>query len=147
MLAKEVCEARFEFWLQNNDFSQVNDGILLDVMGEQLGHSHYATTRLSYLHGVEWLPEFFTPKREYSVKQLHTLIGEYKTNFLMSMPSIAKRPPANTALNSKTTVTLSDAELTEELLTTSIGSAVTHRDVPACLQLPHLMATDFLMFG
>ncbi len=139
MLAKEVCEARFEFWLQNNDFSQMNDGILLDVIGAQLGHSHYATTRLSYLHGIEWLPEFFAPKREYSIKQLHTLIGKYKTNFLLSMPSIAKRLPANTTLNSKTTITLSDAELTEELLTTSIGSAVTHRDMPS---LPSIHSFD-----
>lgn len=131
MLTKEVCEARFEFWLQNNDFSQMNDGILLDVIGAQLGHSHYATTRLSYLHGIEWLPEFFTPKREYSIKQLHTLIGKHRTSFLLSLPSIAKRLPANTQLNSKTTITLSDAELTDEFLLTSTGNGLPRHYVPS----------------
>ncbi|GEM80824.1 site-specific integrase [Vibrio superstes] len=131
MLTKEVCEARFEFWLQNNDFSQMNDGILLDVIGEQLGHSHYATTRLSYLHGIEWLPEFFTPKREYSIKQLRTLIGKHRTHFLLSLPSIAKRLPANTKLNATTTITLSDAELTDEFLLTSIGNALPRHYVPS----------------
>ncbi|WP_146144316.1 hypothetical protein [Photobacterium sp. GB-1] len=60
MLTKQACQERFHFWLEGHDFSHINDGLLLfDVIGEQLGHSHYATTRWSYLHGIEGFPLCF----------------------------------------------------------------------------------------
>lgn len=76
MLTKQACQERFYFWLEGRDFSHVNDGLLFDVIGEQLGHSHYATTRWSYLHGIEWLPSLF-PINEHGFEhnELRYLLG------------------------------------------------------------------------
>ncbi|WP_318487221.1 hypothetical protein [Photobacterium leiognathi] len=62
MLTRESCQKRFDFWLEGLNFSDVNDGLLFDVIGKQLGHRHYTTTRWSYLHGVEWLTPLFSTK-------------------------------------------------------------------------------------
>ncbi|MGR5177871.1 site-specific integrase [Vibrio mediterranei] len=53
MLGQEVCQARFYFWIEGNPFDWFNDGVLLDVIGKELGHTYYATTRKHYVHGME----------------------------------------------------------------------------------------------
>lgn len=50
-------KARLHYWLQGREFLTVNAAILFDELCRPLGHAHYATTRWSYLHGIEWLPE------------------------------------------------------------------------------------------
>jgi integrase len=59
LLTKEVCCARFDYWLERKEFSQCNDNLLFDEVGKQIGHEYYATTRWSYLHGIEWLYPFY----------------------------------------------------------------------------------------
>ena len=76
MLTPSICQQRFQFWLEGRPFSQMNDGILLDVISQQLGHADYATTRLSYLHGVEWLSPFFIDKQQrYSHSEMRYLLA------------------------------------------------------------------------
>ncbi|WP_251767136.1 hypothetical protein [Shewanella indica] len=75
MLTKTSCLARFQFWLEGRDFSQVNDSLLLDVISAQFGHAHYATTRRHYLHGLERIIPLFKPhKRHYSRDELRYLL-------------------------------------------------------------------------
>ncbi|CDS95204.1 site-specific integrase [Vibrio coralliirubri] len=76
MLTDEACQARFDFWLEGRPFSEVNDAILLDVIGGELGHFYYATTRKHYLHGLEKVGNVVQPKqRAYSRNELRYLLG------------------------------------------------------------------------
>lgn len=76
MLTPAACRARFDFWLDGRDWSQVNDTILLDVISGQLGHAHYATTRRHYLHGLERIMPLFWPRhRLYSRDELRYVLG------------------------------------------------------------------------
>lgn len=120
-LTKEVCEARFSFWVEGREFSQMNDGILLDVIGNELGHQHYATTRLSYLHGIEWLPEFFAPTRAYSIKTLNALLGKSGVASLLSLPIVAKQLPDGAKVTPESTVSLTERRITEALLLSPFG--------------------------
>ncbi|WP_412514792.1 hypothetical protein [Shewanella indica] len=75
MLTEKSCLARFQFWLEGRDFSQVNDSLLLDVISAQFGHAHYATTRRHYLHGLERIIPLLKPhKRHYSRDELRYLL-------------------------------------------------------------------------
>ncbi|MGI2107585.1 hypothetical protein ACRN9A_20930 [Shewanella frigidimarina] len=79
MLNKQNCLARFSFWLEGRDFSDINDSLLFDVISAQFGHAHYATTRRHYLHGLERIIPLFKPhKRHYSRDELR---------FLLDMPT------------------------------------------------------------
>lgn len=76
MLTDEVCQARFDFWLEGRPFVEINDAILLDVIGDELGHFYYATTRKHYLHGMEKVGNIVQPKqRVYSRDELRYLLG------------------------------------------------------------------------
>lgn len=76
MLTDTVCQARFHFWLEGRSFSEINDAILLDVIGKELGHFHYETTRKHYLHGMEKIANIVQPKRRaYSRDELRYLLG------------------------------------------------------------------------
>ncbi|MGF1689262.1 hypothetical protein L4C36_21760 [Photobacterium japonica] len=76
LLTSTVCQQRFDYWLEGRDFTQMNDNLIFDVMGKQLGHAHYATTRLSYLHGVEWLRPIIQPDgKPYSHSELRYVLG------------------------------------------------------------------------
>ncbi|PML85205.1 hypothetical protein BCT68_07675 [Vibrio breoganii] len=120
-LTTEVCEARFGFWLEGREFSQMNDGILLDVIGKELGHQHYATTRLSYLHGIEWLPEFFAPTRAYSINTLNALLGKSGATSLLSMPIIAKQLPSDGKVTPESIVNLTERRITDAVLLSPFG--------------------------
>ncbi|MEZ8990258.1 site-specific integrase [Vibrio breoganii] len=86
LLTKRVCHARFDFWLEGHSFEDMNDGILLDVLCEQLGHTHYTTTRKSYLHGMEWLPRFFTERaKNYKAEEIRYLLGLNRSAPLSSL--------------------------------------------------------------
>lgn len=76
LLTQTVCEKRFNYWLEGRDFTLMNDNLIFDVMGKQLGHVYYATTRLSYLHGVEWLkPIIQSDNKPYSHSELRYIFG------------------------------------------------------------------------
>lgn len=67
---------RFDFWLEGRAFKQMNSDILLDVTSNEHGHKYYAITRRSYLHGVEWVPAFFSDtKKGYDLKELRYVLG------------------------------------------------------------------------
>ncbi|HCG6789362.1 TPA: site-specific integrase [Vibrio parahaemolyticus] len=76
LLAESMVNARFQYWLQGREFGQVNNALLFDEIGRQLGHQYYATTRLHYLHGMEWVTPFFVPQqRLYSRAELRYILG------------------------------------------------------------------------
>ncbi|WP_367971433.1 site-specific integrase [Vibrio scophthalmi] len=59
LLAPETIQLRFSYWLEGNSFEQCNDNLLLDEIGRQIGHEYFATTRWSYLHGMDWFYPFY----------------------------------------------------------------------------------------
>ncbi|CAM3157456.1 site-specific integrase [Vibrio rarus] len=128
LLTKEACEARFAFWLEEKPFSQMNDGILLDVMSDQLGHRYYATTRQSYLHGAEWLPECFSHPKAYKICALQALLGKRTAAYLLSHPKVAKQ--LSQAPSGQDVVTLSQNMLIDALLTTPSGRRLRYYYAP-----------------
>ncbi|RTR35896.1 site-specific integrase [Shewanella canadensis] len=76
MLTKQNCLARFSFWLEGRNFSEVNDSLLFDVISAQFGHAHYATTRRHYLHGLERIIPLFKPQKcNYSRDELRYILA------------------------------------------------------------------------
>lgn len=81
VLSKESVSTRFEDWLEGRHFSEVNDGFVLDKVLAQIGHTHYATTRWSYLHDIDWLLPIISPAhqpyslRDYTHTDLRYLMG------------------------------------------------------------------------
>lgn len=81
LLQDDVLAARFDYWLEGQPFSLCNDGILFDEITRQIGHEHYATTRWSYLHDIDWLYPFYrsgfgdAQPREFSHSELRYLLG------------------------------------------------------------------------
>ncbi|PMO23110.1 tyrosine-type recombinase/integrase [Vibrio sp. 10N.222.54.B6] len=76
LFSTSVVEQRFQYWLQGRSFSELNNMLLFDEIGRMLGHQHYATTRLHYLHGMEWVaPAFLPQQREYTHAELRYLWG------------------------------------------------------------------------
>ncbi|PMP07287.1 hypothetical protein BCS94_09995 [Vibrio breoganii] len=129
MLTKAACEARFAFWLEGREFSELNDGLLLDMISEQLGHRYYATTRLCYLHGIEWLPQFFSQPRAYSRRALEALLGKPACAFVLSLPKMAVQQPNHDDSSGNGKVSLSDAQLTEFLLISPFGSTLPNTEL------------------
>lgn len=75
MLSHDSCIQRFDFWLEGRPFTQLNTGLLFDIMSKQLGHAHYATTRRHYIHGMERIVPLFKPvRRIYSRAELRYLL-------------------------------------------------------------------------
>ncbi|MBD1577399.1 site-specific integrase [Vibrio sp. S11_S32] len=72
MLSDNTLATRFRYWLNGREITLVNDGILLDEMGMQIGHAHYATTRWSYLHGVDWLLPIITKRYSLDLQQAYS---------------------------------------------------------------------------
>ncbi|AZG74163.1 site-specific integrase [Shewanella livingstonensis] len=74
MLTHESCIQRFDFWLERRPFSQLNTGLLFDIISGQLGHANYATTRRNYIHGMEKIVPLLKPAcRQYSRAELRYL--------------------------------------------------------------------------
>ncbi|MGR5414456.1 hypothetical protein ACPV52_17100 [Vibrio astriarenae] len=76
LLQTDTVHIRFHYWLEKFEFSSLNGSALFDVLGSQIGHALYATTRFSYLHDIDWLPEIlFGDERAYSHSELRYLFG------------------------------------------------------------------------
>lgn len=76
LLSKTIVDKRFEYWVQGRDFAGLNNMLLFDELGRMLGHQYYATTRLHYLHGMEWVAPAFLPQtRTYTHADLRYLWG------------------------------------------------------------------------
>ncbi|MBS9811369.1 site-specific integrase [Vibrio alginolyticus] len=76
LLTPQACQARFDFWLEGRAFDDVNDGILLDVIGDEIGHSYYSTTRKHYLHDMVKVGLLISPhRRVYHRDELRYLLG------------------------------------------------------------------------
>jgi integrase len=81
LLSSDVISQRFDYWLEGNPFSRCNDNLLFDEIGRQIGHEYYATTRWSYLHGIEWLYPFYRKgygelqERTFTHPELRYLLG------------------------------------------------------------------------
>ncbi len=81
LLNSEAISQRFDYWLEGKPFSRYNDNLLLDEICRQIGHEYYATTRWSYLHGIEWLYPFYRQgygelqKRAFTHAELRYLLG------------------------------------------------------------------------
>lgn len=120
MLTEATCKARFDFWLEGQDFEMMNDAILLDVIGSELGHSHYVTTRKHYLHGLEKVGGIVTNKRlKYSRDELRYLLGmPMGSNYLSRV--LNEIHPNYTLLTNEQkkryVLTLSDPELLPKLI-------------------------------
>lgn len=75
MLNHESCLVRFDFWLEGRPLSQLNTGLLFDIISKQLSHAHYATTRRHYIHGMEKIVPLLKPIcRQYSRAELRYLL-------------------------------------------------------------------------
>lgn len=79
LLTPAICTARFRFWLEGQSFDNANDAILLDVIGDQLGHTYYATTRKHYIHGMEKVVRLIRPCR--------TITSRAELRYLLGMPN------------------------------------------------------------
>ncbi|MGR5261089.1 hypothetical protein ACPV5Q_14120 [Vibrio astriarenae] len=76
LLNVDTVKIRFAYWLQNFEFSALNGSALFDEFCRQIGHSLYATTRFSYLHDMDWVPEIlFGDERGYTHAELRFLFG------------------------------------------------------------------------
>jgi integrase len=81
LLTPDAVSQRFDYWLEGNPFSRCNDNLLFDEIGRQIGHEYYATTRWSYLHGIEWLYPFYCKgygelqQRTFTHPELRYLLG------------------------------------------------------------------------
>lgn len=121
MLTKATCKARFDFWLEGQDFEMMNDAILLDVIGSELGHSHYATTRKHYLHGLEKVGNILTNKRlKYSRDELRYLLDmPTGSNYLSQVLNEIhpNYPLLSNEQKKRYVLTLSDTELLPKLIT------------------------------
>lgn len=63
MISEEVVKLRFSHWIEKGEEQQINDSLLFDEICHQIGHQHYATTRWSYLHGIQWLFPYLRPQQ------------------------------------------------------------------------------------
>ena len=76
LFSMPMVKQRFDYWLEGRDFAQMNNMLLFDEVGRELGHHYYATTRLHYLHGMEWVAQALLPQqREYSHAELRFMLG------------------------------------------------------------------------
>lgn len=76
LLCTRFVKQRFHYWLEGRPFSQVNNMLLFDEIGREVGHHYYATTRLHYLHGMDWVAPAFIPQVQYySHAQLRFVLG------------------------------------------------------------------------
>ncbi len=76
LLQMSFIKKRFSYWLENRPIELINSVVALDQVGNMIGHSLFETTRNSYLHGHEWIVDYFTPaKQEYSKPMLRYLFA------------------------------------------------------------------------
>lgn len=84
LLSQRVIKRRFYYWLEGRDILLMNRALAFDEITREIGHSNYATTRWSYLHGLEWLAPIVLPeKTEYTHAEISYYLGlAYQSNDL-----------------------------------------------------------------
>ena len=76
LLSDQFVKQRFNYWLEGRSFSEMNNMLLFDEIGREIGHRYYATTRLHYLHSMDWVaPAFISQKRVYTHAELRYIFG------------------------------------------------------------------------
>lgn len=76
LLEETFVKHRFSFWLEGRGIEQLNSVVALDVIVNMIGHSLFETTRKSYLHGHEWIWDYFMPQiQQYSKPLLRYMWG------------------------------------------------------------------------
>tara|TARA_R110002167_G_scaffold195810_1_gene398569 strand:+ start:38249 stop:41113 length:2865 start_codon:yes stop_codon:yes gene_type:complete len=108
LLNSDATSLRFDYWLEGRSISRYNDNLLLDEMGRQIGHKYYATTRWSYLHGIEWLYPFYRQgygelqARTFTHPELRYLLGlDATSNDLSRQLKIISPSYANKTLSQR----------------------------------------------
>lgn len=85
-LSKDTLTQQFKHWLEGRSFLEMNDNFLFDDFTREIGHTHFETTRMHYIHGIEWLYPFYrqdghsTSQRVYSRPELCYLLGLTKSS-------------------------------------------------------------------
>lgn len=76
LLSHEVSQKRLRYWLEGRPLTAINTSLVFDEFIRMIGHENYATTRWSYLHGLEWLaPVILKPQEQYSYPELRFLLN------------------------------------------------------------------------
>ncbi len=76
LLSHDVTKRRLRYWLEGRSLMQINSSLVYDEFIKMIGHEHYATTRWSYLHGLDWLaPIVLREQRQFSHAELRFLLG------------------------------------------------------------------------
>lgn len=76
LLQLDFIDKKFSYWFEGRPIEYINSQLALDQISEQIGHSHFETTRKSYLHGHEWLCGYFLePRKIYSKAMLRYILG------------------------------------------------------------------------
>lgn len=76
LLSHEIVTKRFYYWHEGRQIDLLNSAVALDEVANMLGHSLFDTTRRSYLHGHDWLIDYFTvPVASYSKELLRFIFG------------------------------------------------------------------------
>ena len=76
LLSHEVTQKRLRYWLEGRPLTAINTSLVYDEFIRMIGHEDYATTRWSYLHGLEWLaPVMLSTQPEYTYPELRFLLG------------------------------------------------------------------------
>lgn len=71
-----MTKKRLRYWLEGRSLMQINSSLVYDEFIKMIGHEHYATTRWSYLHGLDWLaPIVLREQRQFSHAELRFLLG------------------------------------------------------------------------
>lgn len=101
LLSDQFVKQRFNYWLEGHSFSEMNNMQLFDEIGREIGHSYYATTRLHYLHGMDWIaPAFISQHRVYTHAELR-FIFDMTPNSTDIARVLSKLDPCYVKLSSK----------------------------------------------
>lgn len=135
VMSDSVIATRFNYWLEGRELSEVNDGIFFDEVCKQIGHTHYSTTRWSYLHDIDWLLPIISQAhqpyiaRDYTHSELRYLMGLSPQSNDLSRRLIRLSPEyAQKTLGEKRsqTITLTDTDLRAAIL----GKPPVPKEVP-----------------
>lgn len=139
VLSPASIATRFDYWFEGRTAREVNDAVFLDELCKQIGHTHYTTTRWSYLHDIDWLLPILSrahspyTRREYTHNELRYLM-ELKANSNDLSRRLVQLSPeyARRKLGEKRSqpVSLSDIELRETLL----GKRIQPKETPHTLE-------------
>ncbi|WP_133406264.1 hypothetical protein [Parashewanella tropica] len=133
LLSKEVIERRFRYWLEGRAFKKVNDNLLLDELTRQIGHGHYATTRWSYLHDIDWLYPFYRcgygpfQERQVDYLELRYLLGLSATSndVYRQGKRLSITPESDNTCRNKSGITTTEHRICQQLFSKRYASEPT----------------------